>query len=205
MAMILVAPIAANADNELYIGNNISGGIFPVVAGGYGKCANGISFNCATTYVKLLYTGTNGGLGSYSNPYIYTGCSFNSCVCRYDDYLSGNTCVDCPNNTVATSDYSYHTRTTCNQCEPTKLKKVSDTGVIECVNCPDNANGCNGTESFTCKANYYKTGYTCTACESGATSPGASTKHSDCCYPAGYGQMNSKGYWQYSAKCCYSD
>lgn len=222
MAMMLAAPIAANA-GTVYLGNISAGSpvngryTFPGAKNGYFTCDNNVqqTAGCQTTYIAVTTASGSGDTGgTQSNPTYLGTCTFSSCVCDYSQYLSGNKCVDCssqPNrtNTVATSDKSYHTKTSCDTCLPTMVGMAPAAGVIICY-CPDNGT-CSGG-SVTCNKGYYRTGsggasqYSCQACESGATTDSAgATSHSACCYPAGYGQGDSSGYWRYTSKCCYSN
>lgn len=221
MAMVLAMPIVANA-GTVYVGNEgantagyksiSSGATFHLAEGGnYGKCTNAWSYTCKGSGVLMEYSSQSGGSGTQTNPYVYSGCSFVSCACQHDQFLSGINCVDCDDQsgrsgTVAvTTEGEYHTETTCDLCMSDKLRITPAQGVINCLDCPANSNGCNGTGNFSCRANFYKNQYQCIGCEMYATSPSGSTNHTQCCYAETVSLTDDYGSYYYKGGCCYSN
>lgn len=190
LAVLVLVPGAVGAA-ELYLGNSGSnlGNTMPGGGAGgyyYYKCQNSVSFSCQSDYIKITYTGQSGGNGTSVSPYILTGCSFVSCACGHNRYLSGGkSCTSCSNNALAAPDYNtYHTNTSCQYCGSTSLMTKPTAGVVVCSACPANGT-CDGTTTLKCDKGYYGTS-TCTRCPgivgTPSTTKAAGAKYKTECY-----------------------
>ena len=134
LLILAIMPSLAGAA-ELYLGNagsNLSS-VTPSHGGAtYYKCQNSVTYSCQTTYLKISYTSQVGGSGTPLSPYILTGCSFISCACSYQQYLSGTTCRDCSNSIMlgAPDSSTPHVATSCQYC------KKGFYGTSSCSQCP---------------------------------------------------------------------
>lgn len=174
--LLLIAPIALASQlaygAQLYLGNasgtsggNLNGTIPSPGLGKFYKCTNSVPFSCQSDAILISYTSQTGGSGTSVSPYILTDCSFVSCACGHKLYLSGTSCVACPNNTLVKDDTSYyHTSgaSACQYCSGNKLKLLPAPNVVLCIDCPGHAT-CDGGTTVICDMNYYGTS-SCTKC-----------------------------------------
>lgn len=134
----------------------------------YYKCTNNPSSSCNTSALLVNYTSQSGGDGTMTNPYILNNCSIVSCACSWKEYVSNNTCIECPYGSISIQEANQiHTNTTCELCPNNTVKSkyspAPSVYITKCEACPSNAT-CNGSTTFVCNYRYYKNGTGCTAC-----------------------------------------
>lgn len=212
LAALAMVPGAVGAA-ELYLGNN-GGNLGSTIPGGpggtYYKCQNSVSFSCQSDYIKITYTSQSGGNGTSVSPYILTGCSFVSCACGSQAYLSGGkTCPRCSNNALAAPGFDdRHTNTSCQYCNSNALMTKPAAGVVVCNECPTNGT-CDGTTTLKCDKGYYGTS-SCTQCPgvvgTPSTTKAAGAKYITECYmPNGGIFYDQSGGGVFTGDCYYTN
>jgi len=197
---------------QLYVGTG--GGNLNVtmpsadVADVYYKCQNSVSVSCQSAAMLISYSGKSGGAGTAMSPYILTGCSFVSCACGINEYLSGNTCKACSNNALGGATIGYHTNTSCQYCASSQLMLKPAPGVVVCTSCPSNGT-CDGTTTMKCNDGYYGT-TSCTKCPTSGGTPATThgvgaTSITKCCIPNNGTFYDDTGGGVFTGECCYTN
>lgn len=166
------------------------------VRGGYSSVV--IEYDTMATPTSMI------GLGNVAK---LTGCKFKSCKCEPEYYLSGNACTKCKDK-WAGSDDRHHTNTSCGICAKDYVAIKSGSAITDCQECPDHGTCHYG--DLSCDRDYYayvSGGWTCKACESGATTYGAgATSHTQCCYDVNHEFDDKiKGRYNFKSTCCYTN
>lgn len=147
-------------------------------------------------------------------------CGYSTCEIDSDIYA----CVNCETTLGSWTMYNSTNKSYRQQCKScgglngsnyyygcaanTYYVSGSGTGTV-CVACPSNAT-CTSTvghtDGFTCKAGYYKTGTTCTRCNTiegiQSSSTAGSTSCTSCCIPANSTGSDTKGSFKITSQCC---